>query len=151
MKKKDTPSGRPSSSTRVGTRSAGFSPPSTSGRFERSTTSSSRRSYGIPRCARRCFFSSRRRHTRLQGDWSSDVCSSDLAIGLGRYKGKRDAVFADWSARIRELASCANVHVKLGGLGMRLLGFDVHEGELPPSSEQLAAAWRPYIETCITA
>src|SRR5256885_805258 len=23
------------------------------------------------------FFSSRRRHTRLQGDWSSDVCSSD--------------------------------------------------------------------------
>src|SRR5256885_11622133 len=26
------------------------------------------------------FFSSRRRHTRLQGDWSSDVCSSDLRI-----------------------------------------------------------------------
>src|SRR5215467_14777513 len=24
------------------------------------------------------FFSSRRRHTRLQGDWSSDACSSDL-------------------------------------------------------------------------
>src|SRR2546426_64037 len=28
------------------------------------------------------FFSSRRRHTRLQGDWSSDVCSSDpYAVG----------------------------------------------------------------------
>src|SRR5256885_12079045 len=26
------------------------------------------------------FFSSRRRHTRLQGDWSSDVCSSDLLL-----------------------------------------------------------------------
>src|SRR5256885_9658014 len=26
------------------------------------------------------FFSSRRRHTRLQGDWSSDVCSSDLEL-----------------------------------------------------------------------
>src|SRR6266487_2170130 len=26
------------------------------------------------------FFSSRRRHTRWTGDWSSDVCSSDLAI-----------------------------------------------------------------------
>src|SRR3982750_4941572 len=25
------------------------------------------------------FFSSRRRHPRLQGDWSSDVCSSDLS------------------------------------------------------------------------
>src|SRR5688500_20114088 len=38
------------------------------------------------------FFSSRRRHTRLQGDWSSDVCSSDLIAlerkgihPLGRY------------------------------------------------------------------
>src|SRR5256885_7376893 len=33
------------------------------------------------RCESMCgffFFSSRRRHTRLQGDWSSDVCSSDL-------------------------------------------------------------------------
>src|SRR2546426_12761978 len=29
------------------------------------------------------FFSSRRRHTRLQGDWSSDVCSSDL-LAAGR-------------------------------------------------------------------
>src|SRR5256885_12707596 len=28
------------------------------------------------------FFSSRRRHTRLQGDWSSDVCSSDLMLKL---------------------------------------------------------------------
>src|SRR5205807_9164481 len=31
-----------------------------------------------PSCA--FFFSSRRRHTRLQGDWSSDVCSSDLTL-----------------------------------------------------------------------
>src|SRR5215467_15559393 len=29
------------------------------------------------------FFSSRRRHTRLQGDWSSDVCSSDLGGAAG--------------------------------------------------------------------
>src|SRR5688500_19921984 len=32
------------------------------------------------------FFSSRRRHTRLQGDWSSDVCSSDLR-GIGTPEG----------------------------------------------------------------
>src|SRR5688500_20304619 len=30
------------------------------------------------------FFSSRRRHTRLQGDWSSDVCSSDLVDAIMR-------------------------------------------------------------------
>src|SRR5256885_8523289 len=28
------------------------------------------------------FFSSRRRHTRLQGDWSSDVCSFDLPVNF---------------------------------------------------------------------
>src|SRR5256885_2758537 len=35
-----------------------------------------------PRASCICFFffSSRRRHTRLQGDWSSDVCSSDLKL-----------------------------------------------------------------------
>src|SRR5688500_20289943 len=31
------------------------------------------------------FFSSRRRHTRLQGDWSSDVCSSDLGPTRARF------------------------------------------------------------------
>src|SRR5207248_9081169 len=31
--------------------------------------------------SRRLFFSSRRRHTRSYGDWSSDVCSSDLNGG----------------------------------------------------------------------
>src|SRR5215467_10383751 len=72
-------------------------------------------------------------------------------IGLGPYAGKRDEVFAGWSARIRELASCPNVHIKLGGLGMRMFGFTHHLGELPPSSQELAAAWRPYIETCIAA
>ena len=72
-------------------------------------------------------------------------------IGLGPYAGKRDEVFAAWSEKIRELAGCPNVHVKLGGLGMRMFGFTHHLGDLPPSSEELAAAWRPYIETCIVA
>jgi L-fuconolactonase len=72
-------------------------------------------------------------------------------IGIGPYAGRRDEVFAAWRAHIAELAGCPNVYIKLGGLGMRLFGFDVHRGELPPSSEQLAAAWRPYIDTCIAA
>ena len=73
------------------------------------------------------------------------------AIGLGPYAGKRDEVFVTWSRQIHELATCPNVHIKLGGLGMRMFGFIHHLGELPPSSEELAAAWRPYIETCIAA
>src|SRR5690606_40298915 len=34
------------------------------------------------------FFSSRRRHTRFSRDWSSDVCSSDLAAKKSRFKAK---------------------------------------------------------------
>src|SRR5690606_39733923 len=38
------------------------------------------------------FFSSRRRHTRFSRDWSSDVCSSDLASSLG---GDVDGMLAE--------------------------------------------------------
>jgi predicted TIM-barrel fold metal-dependent hydrolase len=43
------------------------------------------------------------------------------------------------------------VHVKLGGLGMRINGFGFETFAEPPSSEQLAATWKPYIDTCIEA
>ncbi|MDP1868030.1 MAG: amidohydrolase family protein [Bradyrhizobium sp.] len=72
-------------------------------------------------------------------------------IGIGRFAGKREETFVTWKAAIREIAKCPNVSVKLGGLAMRLLGYDFHERPKPPSSEQAAAAWRPYIETCIEA
>jgi L-fuconolactonase len=70
-------------------------------------------------------------------------------LGIGAYAGKRDEVFGQWLAAIRDLATCPNVLVKLGGLGMRVGGFGFNELADPPSSEQLAATWRPYIETCI--
>src|SRR5437763_3152992 len=38
---------------------------------------------GIVRVFSFFFFSSRRRHTRYIGDWSSDVCSSDLEFFRG--------------------------------------------------------------------
>jgi predicted TIM-barrel fold metal-dependent hydrolase len=72
-------------------------------------------------------------------------------VGIGRFAGKREETFPAWKASIQDIARCPNVFVKLGGLAMRLLGFDFHERPMPPSSEQAAAAWRPYIETCIEA
>jgi predicted TIM-barrel fold metal-dependent hydrolase len=72
-------------------------------------------------------------------------------IGIGSYANRRDEIFPVWKASIREIAKCPNVVVKLGGLAMRLLGYDFHERPKPPSSEEAAAAWRPYIETCIEA
>ena len=72
-------------------------------------------------------------------------------LGIGPYVGKRDEVFAQWRQAIGELARCPNVHVKLGGLGMHTIGFDFHARARPPTSQELAQAWRPYIETCIAA
>ena len=72
-------------------------------------------------------------------------------LGIGRYAAQREEVFARWAASIRALARCANVSVKLGGLGMRIGGFDFHQHPRPLSSEALANAWRPYFETCIEA
>jgi predicted TIM-barrel fold metal-dependent hydrolase len=72
-------------------------------------------------------------------------------VGLGRFAGHREETFKAWKASMLEVAKCPNVNVKLGGLAMRLLGFDFHERPKPPTSEQAATAWRPYIETCIEA
>jgi len=71
--------------------------------------------------------------------------------GLGPYAGRGDEVFQAWKASIQALARRPNVTVKLGGIGMRLGGFDFHERALPPTSEELAQAWGPYVQTCIEA
>src|SRR5689334_22245080 len=53
------------------------------------------------------FFSSRRRHTRWNCDWSSDVCSSDLEI-----KGEGNDIV---SAHAKYLASHASTRIRLEG------------------------------------
>jgi predicted TIM-barrel fold metal-dependent hydrolase len=70
-------------------------------------------------------------------------------LGGGPFRGKRDAVFGVWSADMKALAHCPNVHVKLGGLAMPVNGYDYHNDPLPPSSERMADDWKPWIETCI--
>jgi predicted TIM-barrel fold metal-dependent hydrolase len=63
----------------------------------------------------------------------------------------RGEVFAVWRQHIRELAQFPNLNVKIGGLGMPYTGWYYHLGDKPPGSQQLAADWRPYIETCVEA
>lgn len=70
-------------------------------------------------------------------------------LGIGPYAGRRDEIFQSWSRDIGELARCPNVWVKLGGLGMAICGFEFHRREILPGSQELADAWRPYLETCI--
>lgn len=72
-------------------------------------------------------------------------------LGIGPYASKKEETFTQWKAGIAELGKCQNVVVKLGGLGMLFGMFDFHTRETPPSSGELATAYKPYIETCIAA
>jgi L-fuconolactonase len=72
-------------------------------------------------------------------------------LGIGPYAGKTDEVFATWKVGLKELARCPNVVVKLGGLGMDIGMFDHMQRPAPPSSREIADAWKPWIETCIEA
>ena len=71
-------------------------------------------------------------------------------LGVGPYGGQAEQTFAQWRSHMADLASCPNVSVKLGGLGMRIGMFDHHARPTPPTSQQVADAWRPWVETAIT-
>jgi predicted TIM-barrel fold metal-dependent hydrolase len=70
-------------------------------------------------------------------------------VGIGPYKGKADEVFADWRAKIDELARCENVVIKLGGLNMEVNGYGWERRPSPPTSAELAAATRRYFDHAI--
>jgi L-fuconolactonase len=70
-------------------------------------------------------------------------------LGYGPYSGRREEEFAAWKRSMAELAACPNVVVKLGGMVNRGAAFDFHTAPHPPTSELIATAWRPFVETCI--
>lgn len=72
-------------------------------------------------------------------------------LGIGAYRGRLGERFDAWRTSIGELAACENVVVKLGGLAMPFAGFGWSYANRPASSEELASAWKPYIDTCIQA
>jgi len=72
-----------------------------------------------------------------------------MPLGYGPYRGKTDEVYAQWRKGIEALAELPNVVMKLGGMTMRLAAFDYNVIAAPPTAEELAGYWRPYIEPCI--
>jgi predicted TIM-barrel fold metal-dependent hydrolase len=68
----------------------------------------------------------------------------------GPYRGKNDEVFAEWHAAILRVSERQNVYVKLGAMPIRMPSYG-GDRTLPPSSEEVASAWRPWMETCIEA
>ncbi|OWU82937.1 amidohydrolase [Oceanicola sp. 22II-s10i] len=72
-------------------------------------------------------------------------------LGIKGYASRRDQVFAEWSAAMREIGKCPNVSIKVGGVGMHNLGFGFEHLPAGPTGEQIANAIGPYVETCIEA
>src|SRR5256885_7405421 len=94
------------------------------------------------------FFSSRRRHTRLQGDWSSDVCSSDLEMfeRLGI-----DAKPAEPLVLSRELEreALARVNARFPDARsaierLRAKGHHVYRSEERRVGKECRSRWSPY-------
>ena len=71
-------------------------------------------------------------------------------VGVPPYEN-RDEVFRIWRGHLQTLAQFPNLSIKVGGLGMPRCGRNFHFRDVPPSSEELAVAWRPYVEVCIEA
>src|SRR5205807_7241534 len=74
-------------------------------------------------------FSSRRRHTRLQGDWSSDVCSSDLRDNrvpdfVAKLNSRRDQMFS---------SICGDERFYLNGGSSDSVEVDVNKEATMPS------------------
>src|SRR5256885_9672196 len=92
------------------------------------------------------FFSSRRRHTRLQGDWSSDVCSSDLLWGQGVTTAAMSGVVAAQDGTPLADATIVAVHVPSGTQYRAVTraggAYNVQIGR---------AAWRGRVEISVVA
>src|SRR5258706_7559102 len=94
------------------------------------------------------FFSSRRRHTRLVSDWSSDVCSSDLAeapfVDLA-------LLFRQHAARDQQGIAIAAREREAGGYGTLPRGLDRNgqdrgrdRSEERRVGKECRSRWSPY-------
>lgn len=70
-------------------------------------------------------------------------------LGFGPYRNRREEVLSSWQSAMTDLATCPNVVVKLGGIGMPLFGMDWHEQPGGATSEEIAARWGAQIRWCI--
>jgi predicted TIM-barrel fold metal-dependent hydrolase len=70
-------------------------------------------------------------------------------LGIGPYRGKQQEVFSSWKQKIVQLKGCENVFFKLGGINMKINGFEWHQNSEPPGSDALVEATGHYYHYCI--
>src|SRR3990167_2338314 len=111
-----------------------------------------------------CFFSSRRRHTRFDCDWSSDVCSSDLARrqatatppGVAGTAGTRRLISLDPSPQTLVEVPTMLSKLLVAALGVSLMAINPVAAQTPKeinfgilsteSSQNLKQDWQPVID-----
>jgi L-fuconolactonase len=71
------------------------------------------------------------------------------AVPRAADEAARRAAFAEWRDAMRDLAQRPNVVCKIGGLGLPFWGFGFNERTDPVGYLELAAAWKPFVETSI--
>ncbi len=69
-------------------------------------------------------------------------------IMLGPYTDPGE-VLERWRELMVDVASCPNVVVKVGGIGMPIYGMEWHKRATPPSADEIADAWREPVHWCI--
>ena len=72
-------------------------------------------------------------------------------LHIGPYADDRQARFDAWRKAVLAAAELPNMTCKIGGIGMHYGGFEFHKRDKPASSQEIADAWRPYVETCVEA
>ena len=70
-------------------------------------------------------------------------------LGAKSYRDRADEVLADCRVSLTAAASCPNVSLKLGGIGMPVLGGLWHRGPRPATSTELVDRWGSHIRWCI--
>tara|TARA_Y100001970_G_scaffold268144_1_gene359006 strand:- start:2666 stop:3691 length:1026 start_codon:yes stop_codon:yes gene_type:complete len=70
-------------------------------------------------------------------------------LGTGPYKDRREEILEFWKAQMAEIAAYDNVFLKLGGIGMPMMGFRWDKRDRPASSVELVEAWSDPIQYAI--
>ena len=70
-------------------------------------------------------------------------------LGTGPYRDRRDEILGRWRDAMSDLASCPNTFLKLGGIGMPMMGFRWDHRDIPPTSAELAEPWTEPIRWAI--